>query len=393
MGYMCDFCGNQRSVVYCRSDDACLCLGCDTSVHAANSLSRRHSRTMVCQRCNSQPAVLQCAEDKISLCQSCDSICHGASTSGAAHRRRNIKSYSDCPSADVLQSMWSFDLEGVSGSISNGEREMGLLSITERNEKQAAEPVTTEVDQLCDTNPGRVLSSLSQDTDSLFPNVNMATENTSSPQPKLSFSVEINPTEDDDLYINFDMDDSELNLETYEELFHVNLSQPEEFLKNGGMDSLFEPKDKSLAELDCHGTLDSQKLASTVQPESSNGDSMMTSKTEPILHSKQKQSSSTLSFSGLAGDSSADFLDCGASSMISLKETPWCLSFQERSSPSARTEAVLRYKEKKKMRRFEKTVRYVSRKERAEVRKRVKGRFVKAGQTYDYDPLSQTKSC
>lgn len=42
--------------------------------------------------------------------------------------------------------------------------------------------------------------------------------------------------------------------------------------------------------------------------------------------------------------------------------------------------------------RFEKTVRYVSRKARADVRKREKGRFVKAGDAYDYDPLSHTRS-
>lgn len=42
--------------------------------------------------------------------------------------------------------------------------------------------------------------------------------------------------------------------------------------------------------------------------------------------------------------------------------------------------------------RFEKKVRYASRKARADVRKRVKGRFVKAGDVYDYDPLNETRS-
>lgn len=44
------------------------------------------------------------------------------------------------------------------------------------------------------------------------------------------------------------------------------------------------------------------------------------------------------------------------------------------------------------MNRFEKKIRYASRKARADVRKRVKGRFVKAGDAYDYDPLNQTRS-
>lgn len=42
--------------------------------------------------------------------------------------------------------------------------------------------------------------------------------------------------------------------------------------------------------------------------------------------------------------------------------------------------------------RYEKTIRYESRKVRADIRKRVKGRFVKAGEAFDYDPLAVTKS-
>lgn len=37
-------------------------------------------------------------------------------------------------------------------------------------------------------------------------------------------------------------------------------------------------------------------------------------------------------------------------------------------------------------------MRYASRKARADVRRRVKGRFIKAGDAYDYDPLSPTRS-
>ncbi|KAI4381338.1 hypothetical protein MLD38_007417 [Melastoma candidum] len=44
-----------------------------------------------------------------------------------------------------------------------------------------------------------------------------------------------------------------------------------------------------------------------------------------------------------------------------------------------RGNAMLRYKEKKKTRRYDKHIRYESRKARADTRKRVKGRFVKAG--------------
>lgn len=48
-----------------------------------------------------------------------------------------------------------------------------------------------------------------------------------------------------------------------------------------------------------------------------------------------------------------------------------------------RDNAMLRYKEKKKTRRYEKHIRYESRKARADTRKRVKGRFVKATEAPD----------
>ncbi|OMP05446.1 hypothetical protein CCACVL1_01900 [Corchorus capsularis] len=117
----------------------------------------------------------------------------------------------------------------------------------------------------------------------------------------------------------------------------------------------------------------------------------MSNKTDSILCFTRH---SNLSFSGLTGESSAgDYQDCGASSMLLMGEPPWCPPCTDNSFPSAtRNDAVMRYKEKKKTRKFEKRVRYASRKARADVRKRVKGRFVKAGDAYDYDPLSPTRS-
>lgn len=46
-------------------------------------------------------------------------------------------------------------------------------------------------------------------------------------------------------------------------------------------------------------------------------------------------------------------------------------------TPMDREAKVLRYREKKKTRKFEKTIRYASRKAYAETRPRVKGRFAK----------------
>jgi len=50
---------------------------------------------------------------------------------------------------------------------------------------------------------------------------------------------------------------------------------------------------------------------------------------------------------------------------------------------------VLRYREKRKNRRFEKTIRYASRKAYAETRPRIKGRFAKRSETAGSSELDQ----
>lgn len=91
----------------------------------------------------------------------------------------------------------------------------------------------------------------------------------------------------------------------------------------------------------------------TMQPACSNAesaDSLVSCKTEPsICFARQ---ASILSFSNLGGESNAgDYQECGASTMLLMGEPPWYHPFPETSLPStSRSNAVLRYKEKKKIR-------------------------------------------
>ncbi|KAF5726528.1 B-box type zinc finger protein with CCT domain isoform 1 [Tripterygium wilfordii] len=405
MGYMCDFCGDQRSMVYCRSDAACLCLSCDRNVHSANALSKRHSRTLVCERCSSQPAVVRCAEERVSLCQNCDWIGHASSASTSTHKRHAINCYSGCPSATELSSIWSFFGE------STCEQEMGLMSIADssaRNTLGAAENAvrqnmpSTEVNDVSEIDrSGAWVGNSSTPQLSSKPCAPPA-GSTNPLLPKLYCPGTKGPAFcEDDIYEDFNMDEMDLNIENYEELFGVTLNHSEELFENGGIDSLFGAKDMSGADSNCQGAVaaegSSVGVVSAIHPACSNAasaDSMVSSKTEPILCLPGRQGPTSLSFSGLTGENSAgDYQDCGASSMLLMGEPPWCSPGRESSFPSAsRSNAVMRYKEKKKARKFEKTVRYASRKARADVRKRVKGRFIKAGDAYDYDPLTQTSS-
>ncbi|CAI9089791.1 OLC1v1024428C1 [Oldenlandia corymbosa var. corymbosa] len=344
MGFMCDFCAEQRSVVYCRSDAASLCLSCDRNVHSANALSRRHSRTLVCERCNSQPAFVRCIEEKISLCPNCDWKGHGGSssgsTSGSTHKRQAVNCYSGCPSAAELQTIWSFFLEIPSAGDPAQEVVMGSMSINE-----------------CpgdDNHKERIRDgSLIVSNDIKLHSAHEPAGSTYVPSPMVSFSGAKGPTlcEDDSFYESFNMDEVDLSIENYNEIFGDAFDSSGKLFGNDGIDDIFgmEISGADSNGQDAHVTEGSTGCAKGVQPACStaaSGDSMMSCKTEPTV--------------------------CFASS---------------------RSSAVMRYKEKKKTRKFEKKVRYASRKARADVRKRVKGRFVKAGDAYDYDPLTHTRSC
>ncbi|KAL1817983.1 hypothetical protein ACET3Z_020557 [Daucus carota] len=408
MGYMCDFCGEQRSMVYCRSDAACLCLSCDRSVHSANALSRRHSRTLVCERCNLQPAFVRCVEENLSFCQNCDWKAHGSSNSGTAHRTQAVNSYAGCPSAAELSNIWSFLLDLPSVVDSTCEQGIGSMSIDDKSHANFGTPMgSNNQADLC-IGAGNLKygnksnlwkgSSVAK-ADKKRANGDQQNESAKVTATKIGLSgaKELNIREDDDYYEDFNMDELDLNIEKYEELFGVGHNDPQHLFNDDGIDSLFEMKGNG-ANSNCQEAYiaegSSVGLENIAQPTDSNAasaDSIISCKTEPNAYFARQ--TSNLSFSGLTGDSSTgEYQDCGASPMLVMGEPPpWCTPESSLAS-STRSSAVQRYKDKKKTRKFEKRVRYATRKARADVRKRVKGRFVKAGDAFDYDPLSQTRS-
>lgn len=147
MGYICEYCGEQRSIVYCRSDSACLCLSCDRNIHSANALSQRHSRTLVCERCNSQPAIFRCVEERVSLCQNCDWLAHASSGTCSTHKRQALSCYTGCPSAVELSTIWSFILGDPSVCDSTCEQGMGSMSITDCQPGDSQHPQVKEKSQ------------------------------------------------------------------------------------------------------------------------------------------------------------------------------------------------------------------------------------------------------
>ncbi|KAI3817229.1 hypothetical protein L1987_11018 [Smallanthus sonchifolius] len=125
MDRYCEFCVNLRSVVYCKADAAYLCLSCDTKVHSANPLSKRHHRTLICDTCRRRPTYVRCYDHQKFMCRGCDLSQHDASSQ---HIKRVMNSYVGCPSARDLGALWGFDLSqfGSNSCASSNTSVVGL---------------------------------------------------------------------------------------------------------------------------------------------------------------------------------------------------------------------------------------------------------------------------
>ncbi|GAA0164579.1 hypothetical protein LIER_20177 [Lithospermum erythrorhizon] len=109
----CDFCGRLRPAVFCEADAAHLCLPCDSMVHSANALSKRHPRILICELCRNHPAYARCTDHRKFMCRGCDDIYHDLSSE---HKKKVISTYIGCPSAKELAEEWGFDLSDLESS-------------------------------------------------------------------------------------------------------------------------------------------------------------------------------------------------------------------------------------------------------------------------------------
>ncbi|KAE9605163.1 hypothetical protein Lalb_Chr10g0094361 [Lupinus albus] len=65
---------------------------------------------------------------------------------------------------------------------------------------------------------------------------------------------------EDNMYPDFEMDEADINLENYDELFGMTLTHSEELFENGGFNSLFGTKDISAEDSDCLGAVAAEVL-------------------------------------------------------------------------------------------------------------------------------------
>ncbi|KAG0484756.1 hypothetical protein HPP92_008835 [Vanilla planifolia] len=413
MDPVCDFCGAHQALVYCKPDEARLCLPCDRFIHSANAISCRHLRSQLCHRCHAQPASLICPEDRIALCERCNLA--------ADSPRRHIPAgvYTGCPSpAEIYTILFAATSNEVSLPAAGDEDNTALdapsgtassLGVLYRPiQPDKFEPNWIHSSSSCITSGMASVLPYAVDQVHFFPKDTNPT--------KLDYNAPLKDYEigdEDDLREDLGLGDGAFDVEVTDEIFGWTQLDPKLTFRDTGLDGFAMEKNLSFA--DCHCNLESAVEASssvphdfvpipprviatssTLEAASSNADQLLQNlnpnkSIQLAFPSANVCPGMSLSLSNLNGErTAANYQDCGISAIFLPSEPQWD-SNQDISCPQARNEAKMRYNEKKKSRLFGKQIRYASRKARADTRKRVKGRFVKAGEAYDYDPLIASK--
>ncbi|KAB2634042.1 COL domain class transcription factor [Pyrus ussuriensis x Pyrus communis] len=349
---VCDTCRAAACTVYCRADSAYLCSGCDATIHAANRLASRHERVWVCEACERAPAAFLCKADAASLCTACDADIHSANPLARRHQRVPILPISGCLYSSQATEHGRMKLV----RSATAEMEDGFMSqegdetIDEEDEDEAASWLLL--------NPVKN---------------NNNTTTTTTKNNGLFFGVEV------DEYLDLVEYNSCADQNNQFTDHHQQEQQQEQHYgvphKNYGGDSVVPVHQ--------YGEVGKAHQMQQLQKQSFHQ-----------LGLEYESSKAAYSYNGsLSHSVSVSSMDVGvvpSSTMIDISishpRTPKgtidlfsgsSIQMPTQLSPMDREARVLRYREKKKTRKFEKTIRYASRKAYAETRPRIKGRFAK----------------
>ncbi|KAK3019236.1 hypothetical protein RJ639_004680 [Escallonia herrerae] len=324
---LCESCKRASASLFCRADSAFLCVGCDAKVHAANKLASRHARVWMCEVCEQAPASVTCKADAAALCVTCDRDIHSANPLALRHERVPVVPFYD--SAAAACDGGEEHLEGGGGTGSEEEEE----------EAEAASW--------------------------LLPN-----PNPNNPPNKIVIdSTEFKSAD----YLFNDMDP----------YLDLDVISPDQKAKqqqhSSGADGVVPVQ---------------QQRASGRQPHLLQHNlvdgfpayDMDYAGSKPFLYNFNSQSiSQSLSSSSLEVGVVPDH-NAMADVSNTFRQNATAENVPTPITRLDREARVLRYREKRKNRKFEKTIRYASRKAYAETRPRIKGRFAKRAEI-DVDAL------
>ncbi|KAH6772280.1 CONSTANS-like 5 [Perilla frutescens var. hirtella] len=314
----CDYCKSAAALLFCRADSAFMCMACDAKIHNAHGdvAALRHGKVWMCEVCEQAPAAVTCKADAAALCVTCDRDIHSANPLAQRHERAAVVPFYDTAESVVMKSTAAIFAAPQSDSIDDRKLD------------------------------GYILDSWIS-TNSIVP----------TKLPPASETPEMKSME-----FIFSDSDQFLDLDSYQ-----ICSQPYS-------DSIVP-------------------VQTTVKPSLS---AQLTRQQSPenrfeidFARSNITSYNNSYTTASLSHSVSSSSMDVGVvpdgSAAVSETSYPFTMSsitdpIGNHGSQAAgidREARVLRYREKRKNRKFAKTIRYASRKAYAEMRPRIKGRFAK----------------
>ncbi|KAJ6821851.1 zinc finger protein CONSTANS-LIKE 13-like [Iris pallida] len=349
---LCEFCSERKALLYCRADAAALCLDCDRHVHAANVVSSKHPRSLLCDSCRSSPASIFSSGAGLVLCSNCDF------DAGEHQQRRPIEPFSGCPAAAELAA-----LLGAGGDhrklLLEEEEEEGDDEGLWSELWQAAKAVVVRMDDLL------VEPAPSFDASSQFIGI--------PPLPKdRNFTCGKQKEEIIRQLRELIKSESQLTDDCQE------LGPISEFLSVPPQENVQE--DSFLCDFD--------GVAPFVDMPSNEDRELM------LAHIDSHEAPNVMFYNDQQMGSSSSVIAPFADGVDTIHASVTLADVNDKYigngaplTPKGRIElcpdrdsVISRYKEKKKMRRYDKLIRYESRKARADSRVRMKGRFAKVDQ-------------
>ncbi|KAF5456272.1 hypothetical protein F2P56_025772 [Juglans regia] len=320
----CDSCKSAAAATFCRADSAFLCLSCDGKIHCANKLASRHERLWMCEVCEQAPAAVTCKADAAALCVTCDADIHSANPLARRHERVPVEPFFDSADSLIKSSALNNFLVVPTDQNVNASNNTTAKSETDTNHHDDAEAASW-----------------------LFPNPNFSS--------KVMDGLDVKPS--DILFSEMDP--------------FLEFDYPNPFY-SAGTDSVVpvQTKPVSAAVMNHSG-------------ERCFDIDFCRSKLSVFSYSTQSLSQSVSSSDvGVVpdGNSMSDISYPFGRNMSADPNVPVSGTTNQPATQlcgSDREARVLRYREKRKNRKFEKTIRYASRKAYAETRPRIKGRFAK----------------
>ncbi|KAM7520597.1 hypothetical protein LguiB_019559 [Lonicera macranthoides] len=339
---VCDTCRSAACTVYCRADSAYLCTGCDARIHTANQVASVHERVWICEACERAPAAFICKADAASLCTTCDADIHSANPLARRHHRVPVSPIPGClfgpPAANPGRSIVGLRTKHADGFLAQEADE----NIDEDDENETASWLLL--------NPVKNSHNI-QATNGIMFGGEVVDEYLD--------LVEYNSCQES----QFTTDDQ------YNSQHHQQYSGVPQ--KSYGGDSVVPVQ---CGEVKNHQLMQQQQNYQL-------GMGYETSNTgygypASISHSVSMSSMDV----GIVPESTISDVSIShprpPKGTIDLFSSP-PIQVPTQLTPMDREARVIRYREKKKMRKFEKTIRYASRKAYAETRPRIKGRFAK----------------